>query len=66
MCLHKFVKIVTRESAQCANSNSESESQGRLLKFPEKTKIFQRHTRCQKHSVIFRQEAFADQKVEEY
>jgi len=32
---HKFVKLVTRESARFHNSYRESKSQVRLLKFPE-------------------------------
>jgi len=35
MCLHKFVKLVTRESARFDSNDSESKSQVRLLKFSE-------------------------------
>jgi len=61
------VKLVTRESAQCVNNNSESKSQGRLLKFPKKLKFFREirdvknilsFCQCQN---VFREEAFADQ-----
>jgi len=35
MCLHRFVKLVTRQSARFDNNDSEPKSQVRLLKFPE-------------------------------
>jgi len=41
MCLHKFVKLVTRESARF-DDDSESKSQVRQLKFPKGNRIFQR------------------------
>jgi len=34
-CLHKFVKLVTKESARFDNNDNETKSQIRLLKFPE-------------------------------
>jgi len=40
MCLHKFVKLVTRESARFGNNDSGSKSQVRLLKFPEENYKF--------------------------
>jgi len=72
MCLHKLVNLVTRESVRFDNNDSESKSQVRVLKFPEEnSNLSKRHIvknilsywQCQN---VFREETFADQKVEEH
>jgi len=69
-CLHKFVKLVTRESARFDNNGSEPKSQVRLLKFPEQNKNFQRHVLskafCHSSNVRMRTNAFREGATAEY
>jgi len=68
--------LVTRESARFYNNNSESKSQIRLLSLLYLSfSIFQRHIlskafcyfpNVRMRTSVFREEAFADHKVEEY
>jgi len=75
MCLHEFVKLVTRETTLLDNNHSEPKALVRLFRFPEQNYNFSKrriiknilpHTNARMRANAFHEKTIADLKVEEY